>query len=341
MKTIIIDGIEDELFDTAAQALRSGDLVAFPTETVYGLGANALNPKAVEKIYKAKGRPSDNPLIVHISEVSQVEDLVLEISEKAKALISNFWPGPLTLVFRKSSKVPDIITAGLDTVAIRMPNNAIALKLIERAAVPIAAPSANISGRPSTTECSHVVNDLNGRIGYIIDGGPCDVGVESTVLDITSNIPMILRPGGTTLEMLESVVGKVAIDTALEVKGDIKPRSPGMKYRHYSPKAEMLLVYGSQDEVVAKINGLSAENKKSGIKTGVLSSLENARKYCSNTVIIAGSTQNLEQVASGLFDSLRKFDEENVDIIYSETFPEMGIGRAIMNRLKKASVGFV
>ncbi len=337
MKTIIINGIEDELFHTAAQALKDGDLVAFPTETVYGLGANALNPEAVKKIYQAKGRPSDNPLIVHIADISQIEDLVLEMSHKAKALIDNFWPGPLTLIFRKSSKVPDIITAGLDTVAIRMPNNPIALELIERAAIPVAAPSANLSGRPSTTECSHVINDLKGRVGYIIDGGPCDVGVESTVLDITSDIPMILRPGGITLEMLESVVGKVDTDAALELKGNVKPRSPGMKYRHYSPKAEMILVYGSQDDVVAKINELSAENRKKGIKTGVLSSLENAQKYCADTVIVTGSVDNLAQVASGLFDSLRKFDEENVDIIYSETFPERGIGRAIMNRLKKAS----
>lgn len=339
MKTIIIHDTEDDLFNTAAQALKAGELVAFPTETVYGLGANALDPNAVKKIYKAKGRPSDNPLIVHIAKVSQLDALVLEVPCKAKALINSFWPGPLTLVFKKSDLVPSIITAGLDTVAIRMPNNPIALKLIETAGIPIAAPSANISGSPSPTECAHVANDLNGRIEYIIDGGSCDVGVESTVLDITTEIPVILRPGGTTLEMLEKVVGKVETDTVLEVKGDTKPKSPGMKYRHYSPKADLILVYGEQDRVVTKINELADENKKNGLKTGVLASLENNEKYLADVVIVAGSIRNLEKIASGLYDSLRRFDETNVDIIYSEAFTEKEIGRAIMNRLKKASGG--
>lgn len=341
MNTIIIKGIEDPMFDMAAQALKTGELVAFPTETVYGLGANALDSKAVEKIYKVKGRPSDNPLIVHISDISQINDLVLEVSDKARKLIDRFWPGPLTLIFQKSRKVPDIISAGLDTVAIRMPKNPIALDLIKRAAVPIAAPSANISGSPSTTECLHVFNDLNGKIEYVIDGGPCNVGIESTILDLTTDVPVILRPGGITLEMLESVIGDVNADVDFEAKGDIKPKSPGMKYRHYSPKAELILVYGNQDEMVDKINNLICENKENGIKTGVLSSIENKDRYSANTVIAPGSIDDLGQVAAGLFDALRRFDAENVDIIYSETYTEDGVGRAIMNRLKKASAGSV
>lgn len=339
MKTIIINGAESELFDAAAKALKKGRLVAFPTETVYGLGANALDPKAVEKIYEVKGRPSDNPLIVHISEITQIDDLVLEVPDKANALIKEFWPGPLTLVFKKSNLVPRIITAGLDTVAIRMPDNPIALKLIERAKVPVAAPSANLSGRPSPTTYSHVKQDLDGRIEYIIDGGPCTVGVESTVLDVTSDIPIILRPGGVTLEMLENIVGKVETDPALEVKGDIKPRSPGMKYRHYSPKADMILISGESNKVISKINDLVNESQKKGLRVGVLASLINADKYNADVVVVSGSAQSLEQVASGLYDSLRKLDDENVDIIYSETFIEKGIGSAIMNRLKKASSG--
>lgn len=339
MNTIIINGAEDEAFLDAAKALREGNLVAFPTETVYGLGANALSTDAVKKIYEAKGRPSDNPLIVHISEVSELNKLVMEIPEAARLLIKAFWPGPLTMVFRKSNLVPDIITAGLETVAVRMPDSPIAQRLIKEAGVPVAAPSANLSGRPSPTTYKHVMDDLYGRIDYIIDGGPCQVGVESTVLDVTTDIPIILRPGGITLEMLESVLGKVNTDSVLEIKGNIKPRSPGMKYRHYSPKAEMVLISGKADAVAEKINKLISESRKQGLRVGVLTSIENANKYDADVIVKAGSVKHAEQIAAGLYDSLRTFDEEKVDIIYSETFEEKGIGRAIMNRLKKASSG--
>lgn len=341
MNTIIINGADDEAFKDAAKALREGKLVAFPTETVYGLGANALNTDAVKKIFEAKGRPSDNPLIVHISDVSKLNELVAEIPETADLLIKAFWPGPLTMVFEKSNLVPDIITAGLDTVAVRMPDSPIAQKLIKGAGVPVAAPSANISGRPSPTTHRHVMEDLYGRIDYIIDGGPCQVGVESTVLDVTTDIPTILRPGGITLEMLEEVLGKVNTDSVLEITGDIKPRSPGMKYRHYSPKAEMVLISGQSDLVAKKINRLIKESSKQGLRVGVLTSLENAHNYNAEVVVNAGSVNHAEQIAAGLYDSIRTFDEKKVDIIYSETFEEKGIGRAIMNRLRKASSGKV
>lgn len=339
MQTIVINGSDDERFYSVAKALRDGKLVAFPTETVYGLGANALNPQAVKRIYEAKGRPSDNPLIVHIAKVSQLESLVREVPAKAEELMKAFWPGPLTLVLKKSEYVPDIITAGLDTVAVRMPNNPIAIRLIEMAEVPVAAPSANLSGRPSPTTHQHVVEDLEGRIEYIINGGPCRIGVESTVLDITSGIPVILRPGGVTKEMLEKVIGKVETDSVLMPEEGIKPRSPGMKYRHYSPKAEMIMVDGKSEKVIKKINDLTSENNAKGIKTGVLSCFENKGRYLADVVVSVGSVNCLDEVASGLYDALRKFDEEKVDVIYSETFTETGMGRAIMNRLRKASSG--
>lgn len=339
MNTIIINGTDDEAFSDAAKALREGMLVAFPTETVYGLGANALNTDAVNKIYEVKGRPSDNPLIVHIAEVSKLNELVAEIPEAAALLIEAFWPGPLTMVFKKSTLVPDIITAGLDTVAVRMPDSPIAQKLIREADVPVAAPSANISGRPSPTASKHVIEDLIGRIEYIVDGGSCQVGVESTVLDVTTDIPIILRPGGITSEMLEKVLGKVCTDPVLEIKGDIKPRSPGMKYRHYSPKAKMFLVSGEPELVVKKINKLANENSQRGLRVGVLSSLENAHKYKAEIIVNAGSVSHADEIAARLYDSLRTFDEKKADIIYSEIFEEKGIGRAIMNRLRKASSG--
>ncbi|NLX64997.1 MAG: threonylcarbamoyl-AMP synthase [Clostridiaceae bacterium] len=339
MDTIIINGTNDKAFKDAAKALRDGKLVAFPTETVYGLGADALNPDAVRRIYEAKGRPSDNPLIVHIAEISSLNELVAEIPEAAALLIDAFWPGPLTMVFKKSNLVPDIITAGLDTVAVRMPDNPIAQKLIKEAGVPVAAPSANISGRPSPTTCKHVIDDMKGRIEYIIDGGPCQVGVESTVLDVTSDVPVILRPGGVTLEMLEKVLGNVYTDPVLEIKGDIKPRSPGMKYRHYSPKAEMFLISGDPDPVAKKISELIMESKRKGLRVGVLTSRENADKYNADVIVNVGSVKHIEQIAAGLYDSLRTFDDKKVDIIYSETFEEKGVGRAVMNRLKKASAG--
>ncbi|NLM74292.1 MAG: threonylcarbamoyl-AMP synthase [Clostridiaceae bacterium] len=339
METFIIKADDEEGLDRAAAALRDGKLVAFPTETVYGLGANALDTNAVKSIYEAKGRPSDNPLIVHISHTRILEKLVLEVPEKAKKLMDFFWPGPLTLIMKRTDFVPDIITAGLDTVAIRMPDNALALKLIDKAGVPVAAPSANLSGHPSPTTAKHVEDDLKGRVEYIIDGGPCNVGVESTVLDVTGEIPVILRPGGVTREMLEKIVGKVESDLVIKIEDGQKPRSPGMKYRHYSPRAEMYLVSGESDKVVIEINELTEKSKEKGLKVGVLSTEENMHRYIADIIISVGSVDTPEDIAANLFDSLRKFDENNVDIIYSETISEEGIGKAVMNRLMKASSG--
>lgn len=339
METIIVNASDEDGIKAAAKAIREGKLVAFPTETVYGLGANALMPQAVKRIFEAKGRPSDNPLIVHIADISQLNDLVSGIPDIAATLIDAFWPGPLTLIFKKSDIIPDVITAGLDTVAVRMPSNPVAQKFIRESGVPIAAPSANLSGRPSPTTAHHVAVDLSGRVEYIIDGGPCTVGLESTVLDITGPVPVILRPGGVTAEMLQKVTGSGDIGASTEVKGNEKPRAPGMKYRHYSPKAEMILVSGSDDRVVNTINSLTVERQKEGLVVGVLACNENAGLYKADVVIPAGSKERLQDVAAELFDALRKFDDEKVDIIYSETFTERGIGKAVMNRLKKAAGG--
>lgn len=339
MTTKIIQSDDEEGIKESAQSLKQGMLVAFPTETVYGLGADALNYEAVKRIFEAKGRPSDNPLIVHISDLSQLNALVYEVPDNARFLMDAFWPGPLTLVFKKSDKVPDSVTAGLDTVAVRMPENPIALKLIKESGVSVAAPSANLSGRPSPTTVEHVKEDLTGRVEYIIDGGPCTVGVESTVLDITTAVPIILRPGGVTREMLEEVLDSVEVDSVLEVKKDVKPRSPGMKYRHYSPKAELIIVKGEAKGVIEKINDLTVQHRIEGLKVGVLSCSENTSGYKADVVYEAGSINKPETIASGLFGALRKFDDTHVDIIYSEAFSEEGIGQAVMNRLKKAAAG--
>ncbi|MFH1774108.1 MAG: L-threonylcarbamoyladenylate synthase [Methanobacteriota archaeon] len=309
---------------TAAGIIRRGGLVAFPTETVYGLGANALDVEAVEKIFEVKGRPLDNPVIVHIAKKEELKKLAKEVPEKAKILAERFWPGPLTLILKKSEVLPGVTTAGLDTVAIRMPDNKTALGLISASGVPIAAPSANISGRPSPTSAKHVMQDLKGKIDAVIDGGAANIGLESTVLDLTASVPAILRPGGVTFEELKRALGKVE-------KQSIplgKPRSPGMKYRHYAPKAELILLDAEKiPEIVRKL---------SGKKIGILATRENARMY-SGIVEVVGSRKNLREVARNLFNALRKLDEEGVDVIISENFEEKGIGLAIMNRLKKAA----
>jgi len=338
IETRIIRADDEEGLSKAAQALKNGKLVAFPTETVYGLGANAYDPEAVKRIFEAKGRPGDNPLIVHISDKGQLKDIVLEVPENARKLMDKFWPGPLTLVLKKSDAVPDVVTAGLDTVAVRMPDNIVALRLIELSGVPVAAPSANLSGRPSPTSAMHVAKDLTGRIEYIIDGGSCSVGVESTVLDVTGDIPVILRPGGVTYEMIGEVCGKVDV-YKVGAKAAEKPRSPGMKYRHYSPEADVILVEGENARVVDEINKQVSLAHEKNLKVGVLASEENAGLYKADVVLPAGSAKRPEEIASRLFDCLRKFDDLKVDIIYSETFGEKGIGRAVMNRLKKASAG--
>ncbi|WP_374719314.1 L-threonylcarbamoyladenylate synthase [Parageobacillus toebii] len=317
----------------AAQLLKSGEVVAFPTETVYGLGANAKDTKAVEKIFAAKGRPSDNPLIVHIAHLKQLEEIVSAIPDVAHTLIKRFWPGPLTLVLpKKEGVISDPVTAGLPTVAVRMPAHPVALALIEASGLPLAAPSANISGRPSPTTAAHVFADLNGRIAGIVDGGETGIGVESTVLDCTTKVPTILRPGGVTKEALEKVIGNVAVDSALTDERQT-PKSPGMKYTHYAPKSPMAIVQGSPAFLQTLVN----KQRALGKKVGVLTTEENRSFYDADVVLACGSRHDLHTVASHLYDTLRKFDETDVDFIYSESFPTEGIGEAIMNRLKKAA----
>lgn len=316
----------------AAQLLQANEVVAFPTETVYGLGANAKSDEALKKIFIAKGRPSDNPLIIHIANQQQLNDMVEEVPEVAQALMEAFWPGPLTLVLKKKAGLSDVATAGLDTVAVRMPDHPIALALIQEANLPIAAPSANLSGKPSPTTAQHVEKDLAGRISGIVDGGETGVGVESTVVDCTEAIPVILRPGGVTKEDLQRVVGEVREDTALHNK-EAAPKSPGMKYTHYAPEAPFILVDGSP----SFLQSLVDEKKAAGKKVGVLTTEESIASYQADCVIPCGNRNDLSTIASGLYDALRAFDECDIDVIFGEVFPTSGIGEAIMNRLMKAA----
>ncbi|MFT4415377.1 L-threonylcarbamoyladenylate synthase [Fredinandcohnia humi] len=317
----------------AARILQANQVVAFPTETVYGLGANATSNEAVNKIFEAKGRPSDNPLIVHISRLEQLDMIAQDISDIARQLISKFWPGPLTLVLKKKdNSISEKVTAGLNTVAVRMPDHPIALALITAANLPLAAPSANLSGKPSPTLAKHVADDLAGKIAGIIDGGATGVGLESTVIDCSGEIPVILRPGGVTKEQLEEICGKVEIDQALVTEGQA-PRAPGMKYTHYAPKAPLYIVNGSKIFIQSLVN----EKQEQGIKVGVLTTTEREQEYAADEVIACGSRNDLESVANRLYEVLRLFDESKVDIIFSESFPNEGIGEAIMNRLHKAA----
>ena len=343
MKTEILT-IDENNIDTykikyAASVLKEGGLVAFPTETVYGLGANALNEKALLKIFEAKGRPSDNPLIVHIADKEEAYGLMKDIRDDSLKLMDKFWPGPLTLVGKKTSSVPDIVTAGLDTVAIRMPSNKIALSLIKESKLPVAAPSANVSGRPSPTTAKHVIDDLNGKIDVIIEAGDSNIGVESTVLDITLWPPTILRPGGVSKEQLQKFLGEVDVDPTLTEKNLDKliPKSPGMKYKHYSPKAELIVVEGELSNVAGKINVLVEEYKKKGLSVGVLSTEQTRDLYNGAKVISLGDRTEPESIASNLFKALRDFDDLGVQLILAEAVDDKGIGFAIMNRMKKAA----
>ena len=334
------ENIKDEDLNKPAEVLKEGGLVAFPTETVYGLGANALDESAVESIFIAKGRPSDNPLIVHISNESQLSELVSEIPDHAQMIMDKFWPGPLTLIFKKSERVPLKVSGGLDTVAIRMPKNNIALGLIEKSKLPIAAPSANTSGRPSPTNSDHVREDLDGKIDMLIDGGITGVGLESTVLDLTGDIPLILRPGGITHEDLSKVLGHVEYDPAIEsMKDDIKPKSPGQKYRHYSPRARMEIFSGDLDALVEAIRNKAKKYAEDGLKVGIIVTDETKDKYREEYLINIGSRKNLSTIGANLFHVLREFDKLNVDVILSEGVDETEIGKAIMNRMKKAAGG--
>lgn len=329
-----------EAYEEAAQCLKRGGLVAFPTETVYGLGGNALEEEAAKKIYTAKGRPSDNPLIIHIAEVSALKELASEIPEVAIRLAERFWPGPLTMILPKSEKVPLGTTGGLDTVAIRMPDHPVALQLIRTSGLYLAAPSANTSGRPSPTLAEHVAEDLSGRIDMILDGGMVRVGLESTIVDLTEEIPVILRPGCITKEMLEQVVGQVKIDPAiLSAQGmsNAKPKAPGMKYKHYAPKAELTIFKGKTASVVNWIKNKTEEMEKEGLTVGILATEETKSDYTKGIVRVIGSRREEGSIARGLFASLREFDHLQVDVILAESFEEDAMGEAIMNRMNKAA----
>ncbi|MBQ3122731.1 MAG: threonylcarbamoyl-AMP synthase [Firmicutes bacterium] len=322
----------------AADIIKEGGLVAFPTETVYGLGANALDSEATAKIYAAKGRPSDNPMIVHIARASDIGQLTPRLSPTIVTLIDVFWPGPLTLIVKKKDIVPDVTTGGLDTVAIRMPDNQIALDLIEAAGCPIAAPSANLSGKPSPTKAQHVIDDLDGRIDAILEGEDCRIGIESTVLDVSGDIPVILRPGILTAEDISAAIGKkVEYDKALYERPDFKsegegldagfsedfhPKSPGMKYKHYAPKADMVVVEGLRDNVKAEIERLRVLNERIGNKVGVILFEEKA----------------FIEAAHDFFADLREMDKEDVDLILAGALSDNdGVGFAVMNRMLKSA----
>jgi len=343
MKTEIIkvdiNNMDRDKLKYAADVIKEGGLVAFPTETVYGLGANALNEAAVHNIFKAKARPADNPLIVHVAKKEDVERLVKEIPTAVPRLIEAFWPGPLTLVMNKSDIVPKSVTAGLDTVAVRMPSHPVALELIRASGLPIAAPSANTSGRPSPTCAQHVSEDLRGKVDVIIDGGNTDVGLESTVLDATLFPPVILRPGGITPEQLESLLGSVDLDPAVlkKVAQGFIPMSPGLKYTPYSPKADVVVLEGELPLVVERINALAAEYAMKGIKVGIMATAQTKDLYKGAEVISVGDRDHPETIASNLFRVLREFDERNTGLILAEAIGSSGIGLAVMNRLNKAA----
>ena len=332
------DNFRTKELKEACDILKNGGLVAFPTETVYGLGGDALNPDASSKIYKAKGRPSDNPLIVHIADMQGLYDVADDISENGKKLAKAFWPGPLTMVFKKKNIVPLSTTGGLYTVAVRMPGHAIARELILQSGVYIAAPSANTSGRPSPTLAEHVYEDMKDKIPLILDGGEVKVGIESTIVDFTESIPMILRPGYITLEKVESVIGNIAMDPGIvEADPKSRPKAPGMKYRHYAPKANMVLVEGKLDKAVAKINELTKRSMAAGKKVGIIGTQETINRYEQGLVLSIGERQEEETIAHNLYKILRQFDESGVDVIYSESFTAMQMSEAIMNRMLKAA----
>lgn len=338
MKTVIVREDENNLnlndINEAGRIIKEGGLVAFPTETVYGLGGDALNPESSKKIYAAKGRPSDNPLIVHIYRLEDLDRIVKNVSPCAKKVIDAFWPGPLTMIFEKKDIVPNETTGGLDTVAVRFPIHPTALAFIEAAGGFVAAPSANLSGRPSPTLAKYVCEDLDGRVDMIIDGGNIPIGVESTILDMTSEVPMILRPGYVTKEMIAEVIGEVQTDpTILDMNCKERPKAPGMRYRHYAPKADMTIIRGDEERVVAKIKEM-AQNKERCV---ILSVSEHLDKYNGYYVKNVGSQKDSLEIASNLYKVLRECDDENIELILSESFSDIGIGAAVMNRLIKAA----
>jgi L-threonylcarbamoyladenylate synthase len=331
---------ETEKVQLAAEFIKKGGLVAFPTETVYGLGADALNPEAILALFEAKKRPLDNPPIVHVENINDVYKLATQVPPKAEKLMKQFWPGPLTLVFKHADIVPDVTVAGLNTIAIRMPQHNVALALIRESGCPIAAPSANLAGRPSPTSAKHVFDDLNGRIDAILDGGPTRIGVESTVMDLSVSPPMVLRPGGTPFEALKKALGDVQLHPFVAAEKEMPigtARSPGMRHKHYAPNAKVILVEGSVSAVAAKVQELTASYKLKDCKVGVLATDETATVYRADVVKSLGSRFNLAIIAQNLFRLLREFDAEGVDVIIAEGVPAEGLGLAVMNRLRKAS----
>ena len=341
MKTIIrkIEGLHDEeKIREAAEFIKNGGRVAFPTETVYGLGADALNEEAVKKIFIAKGRPQDNPLIVHVAS-KDLSEYVEEVPEIAQKLIDKFWPGPLTIILRKKNTIPNVTSADLDTIGIRMPDNEVARKLIELSHTVIAAPSANISGRPSPTDIERCIEDLDGRVDCIIGGSYSKIGVESTIVDCTVTPPLVLRPGGITLEMLKEIDSDIEIDAAVmqKPKEGLKPKAPGMKYRHYAPKAKVKIISGNRKKAVEKIKEMVHYNIEKHKKVCILTVEEHKNEYVEGNIIVLGSISNLSTVAKSLFEALRECDDLGADLILAEGYEEKGVGVAIMNRLNKAA----
>lgn len=343
INTIIRNVTDSDAFPTACRILQDGGLVAFPTETVYGLGGDGLNADSSAKIYAAKGRPSDNPLIVHIADMSDVERLAREIPDKARTLMEAFWPGPLTVILKKKPEVPDATTGGLDTVAIRMPSHPDAARLIRESGVLIAAPSANTSGRPSPTLAEHVIEDMNGRIDMILDGGAVGIGIESTIVDMTGDIPVILRPGYITKHMLEGVLGKVKIDKAIiEPDPNLRPKAPGMKYTHYAPVGKLTIIEDSEtgdvsDAVIDKINSETDSAEAEGRIAAVLTTNDKAERYNCKHVITLGESGAGTTVAARLYAALRECDRIGAEVIFSESFDRDELGFSIMNRLLKAA----
>lgn len=334
MKTIMLSPQKDKnAVQTAADLILQGEVVGMPTETVYGLAANALNGEAVAKIFRAKGRPQDNPLIVHIADFDQIYDLCPAVPPQAKLLAEAFWPGPLTMIVPKGDCIPDEVSCGLDTVGIRLPSHPLARDLIRTAGVPLAAPSANTSGRPSTTTAEHVLRDMDGKIAAILDGGPCGVGVESTVVTLALDKPRLLRPGGITLEQLETVLGEVEVDRALyeKIGDDVRVSAPGMKYRHYAPKAPVTVVRGDPQQTAKYI----AEHIDG--PTGVLC-FDEYRDYFPTCIVECfGSQNDLAAQAREVFDRLRAFDDTDVQQIWAQCPSDEGLGLAVANRIKKAA----
>ena len=336
LRTVDSAAPDTGVMQEAAHVIQAGGLVAFPTETVYGLGADALNPDAVAKIYAAKGRPSDNPLIAHVLDINGAEALASGIPDMARTLMDVFWPGPLTLILPKNETVPDIASGGLQTVAVRCPSHPVARALIQASGTPIAAPSANASGRPSPTRASHVQFDMDGRIEMILDGGAAAYGLESTIVDVSGDVPRILRPGSITKDMLETALGRTVIGGSNASLADAEaPMAPGMKYKHYAPTARVVIVSGALENVVRAINGLVIEAGTE--KVGIFATEQTKTLYPQGQVFVMGDRDKPETIAANLFKMLRKCDFTGMELVYAEPFGETEIGQAVMNRLQKAA----